>query len=264
MTETETNEIDNEFNEAVTEIEGKKSFECEKCGKICKSKGGLTRHTNSKHFDLTSAAEVTHKSNLDKDTIDGFIEAIKARIIDEGLYDNETTTALNAATTTEALFTALLPMYETFCRKKNRDKLLETFYGLIPRSRELLKCDDYRIANLILIQMPDFLVGFYKTSTVTKTQNETSATLEPAELGPLSYIAGYIVSKLVNKNRTKKGQSSDEIQALLRDMKSTKATNAFISARTRGGLVCPCDDLIHIVEVAEVTFRGKSTRLTIH
>ena len=81
---------------------------------------------------MTSTAEVTHKSNLDKDTIDGFVEAIKARIIDKGLYDNETTTALNAATTTEALFTAVLPIYETFCRKKNRDKLLETFYGLIP------------------------------------------------------------------------------------------------------------------------------------
>ena len=79
VTETETNEIDYEFNEAVTEMEGKKSFECEKCGKICKSKGGLTRHTNSKHFDLTS--EVTHNSNFDKDTIDGFVEAIKARII---------------------------------------------------------------------------------------------------------------------------------------------------------------------------------------
>lgn len=41
--------------------------------------------------DLTS--EVTHRSNLDKDTVDGFVEAIKARIIDEGLYDNETATA---------------------------------------------------------------------------------------------------------------------------------------------------------------------------
>ena len=40
-------------------------------------------------------------------------------------------------------------------------------------------------------------------------------------------------------------------------MKSTEATNAFISARARGGLVCPCDDLIHIVEVTEVTFRGE-------
>ena len=62
----------------------------------------------------------------------GFVEAIKARIVDEGLYDKETTTALKAVTTMEALFTALLPIYETFCRKKNQNKLLETFYGLIP------------------------------------------------------------------------------------------------------------------------------------
>ena len=158
VTETERNEIDNEFNEAATEIEGKKSFDCKKCGKICKSKGGLTRHMNSKHVESESA-EVTHNCCLDKDTVDGFVEAIKARIIDEGLYDSEATTALKAVTTTEALFTAVLPMCETSCRKKNQDKLLETFYCLIPRSRELLKCDDYRIANLILIQLPDFLHG---------------------------------------------------------------------------------------------------------
>ena len=81
-------------------------------------------------------------------------------------------------TTTEALLTAILPMYKTFCRKKNQDKLLETFYGLIPRSRELLKCDDYRIANLMLIQLPDFLVSFYKTSSLmSKTQDKTPAKL---------------------------------------------------------------------------------------
>lgn len=52
VTETETSEIDDEFNEAVTEIDGKKSFECEKCGKICKSKGGLTRHTYSSEVPI--------------------------------------------------------------------------------------------------------------------------------------------------------------------------------------------------------------------
>ena len=96
---------------------------------------------------------------------------------------------------------------------------------------------------------------------MTKKQNETPVTLEPAERGPLSYIAGYIVSKLITKNRTKKGQSSDEIQALLNVMKSTEVANAFIYARTRGGLICPCDDLIHIVEVAELSFRGEIDRI---
>ena len=96
---------------------------------------------------------------------------------------------------------------------------------------------------------------------MTKKQNETPVTLKPAERCPLSYIAGYIVSKLITKNRTKKGQSSDEIQALLNVIKSTEVANAFISVRTRGGLVCPCDDLIHIVEVAELSFRGEIDRI---
>ena len=47
--ETETDEVDAEFLEALTEIEGKKSFLCPNCTKVCKSKGGLTKHTNSKH-----------------------------------------------------------------------------------------------------------------------------------------------------------------------------------------------------------------------
>jgi hypothetical protein len=62
--------------------------------------------THSKHTE-PKTAEV-YKNNLDKDTVDGFVEAIKARIIDEG---NKIMTALKAVATTEALFIALLPIY---------------------------------------------------------------------------------------------------------------------------------------------------------
>ena len=39
VVETEADEIDSVFLDAVTEIEGKKSFPCDKCDKVCKSKG---------------------------------------------------------------------------------------------------------------------------------------------------------------------------------------------------------------------------------
>ena len=32
-------------------------------------------------------------------------------------------------------------------------------------------------------------------------------------------------------------------------------TNNYISARTRGGLITPCDDLVKILEIAEIAFR---------
>jgi uncharacterized C2H2 Zn-finger protein len=257
VAETDTTEIDNEFNEAVSEIEGKKSFECDKCDKVCKSKGGLTRHTNSKHGEPKKRA-TTNLGNLDKETVDGFVEAIKARIIKEDIYNSETDTALAAVKPTKALFEALLPLYETFCRKKNQDILLESFYGLIPRSYEFLKGDDYKIANLIMIQLPDFLVGFFNTSNIGQTQvkEDTPHALDQAETGPLSYIAGYIISKLYRTNTTKKGRTNEEIQTLLEVMKSTDETsNHFIAARSRGGLISPCDDLINILKVTEVSFR---------
>ena len=38
VVDTESDEVDAEFVEAMTEIEGKKSFPCPHCPKICKSK----------------------------------------------------------------------------------------------------------------------------------------------------------------------------------------------------------------------------------
>ena len=58
-----------------------------------------------------------------------------------------------------------------------------------------------------------------------------------------------------------KQRKPSEIQAFLEVIKSTEATNTFISVQTRGGFVCPCDDLIHIVEVAELSFRGEINKI---
>jgi hypothetical protein len=95
--DTETDEVDAEFLEAVAEIEGKKSFPCLKCDKICKSKGGLTRHTNSKHreqVDVPDSDEFTDGNGLSFKNLAGIVEAIKTNLIDEDLYGPTTNTAI--------------------------------------------------------------------------------------------------------------------------------------------------------------------------
>ncbi len=222
---------------------------------MCKSKGGLTRHNNSKHVGLQgNLAECSEESSvvlLNENAVSGFVEAIKAHIIDEDLYGAETNKVLGAVSSTKALFTAVLLIYKTFTRKRNQDKMLELFYGLIPRSCELLKCKDYKIANLI--QLPDFLIGFCNRTNMTSNQtqgDDTASKLDPDEYGPLSYIAGYIVSKLHQKNRAKKDKSNEEIQILLHAMQSTETAQEFILARSRGGLVSPTADLVGILELS--------------
>ncbi len=47
--EEDEEDIETDFVEALSEIGGEKQFPCDSCDKVCKAKGGLTRHVNSKH-----------------------------------------------------------------------------------------------------------------------------------------------------------------------------------------------------------------------
>ena len=94
------------FDDAMLEMEGKKSFHCD----VCKSKGGLTRHYNSKHAGDSSAKR--HDENitmsLEQSIVDGFVKTIKTRIIEEDLYSKEINLAVKKVTSTPKLYQALL------------------------------------------------------------------------------------------------------------------------------------------------------------
>lgn len=272
VVEAESDEIDAEFVEAVTEIEGKRSFPCPKCTKICKSKGGLTKHTNSKHRenDSSSTASISEQeTHLSEENFVSIVEAIKTKLIKDDLFGHEINDALKNVSSSKALFQAVTTIYNMFCRKQNRDKLLEEFYGLLPTTCDMFtNCADQNVANLIMIEIPDRLVVFFKearsrkeadkaTTSVPTTSNPIE--LDQSERGPLSYIAGYIISKIYQTFRNRKDTSNEKLQALMRSLKSTTEGDTFISARSRGGLVEPCRDLIAILEEAEISFRRHVT-----
>ena len=115
-----------------------------------------------------------------------------------------------------------------------------------------------------MIEIPDRLVVFFKearsreekdTTTTSVPTTSNPIQLDQSELGPLSYIAGYIISKIYQKLRNRKDTSSEKLQALMRSLKSTIDGDTFISARSRGGLIEPCKDLIAILEETEISFR---------
>jgi hypothetical protein len=249
VTETNTEEVDAEFCDALEEIAGQKSFPCTQCDKICKSKGGLTRHTNSKHGD--GGEDVINAPVLCPESVSVLVETIKAKIIKENFYGDTINASVKAISSTLALCNALSPLYKTYCHKKDQDKFLESFYGLMLKSTELLVCQDSRVANLIMIHLPEHLIAFSHSSQSTDKQYK-SCQLDPSEQGPLSYMAGYVIAKLMQLNRNKSGK--EELQALLMSMKSAES-NSYIAARSRGGLVTPCNDLVRILEAAEISFR---------
>ena len=78
LTEIQSDEIDTEFAEAVTEIDGERVFPCSQCEKVCKSKGGLTRHTRSRHPD---GKQDKTRAALTKEAVASIIELIKVKLI---------------------------------------------------------------------------------------------------------------------------------------------------------------------------------------
>ena len=263
IVETDYQEVENEFVDSIVEIEGSKAFPCSKCGKICKSKGGLTKHTNSKHGDISPQLNTTP---LCLDTLKSIVDTIKRSIVAEKLYGDEIDSIVNKISATELLLKEVLPLYTKFCRIKNQDKLLESFYGLMLNLSTLLNCKDSRVANLVMIHVPDHLVGFANLGQVgEETLESVDYEIQPSEHGPLSYIVGYVVSKLNKACKGKSGEEKPELQALLQSLMITEdeASNEFISVRSRGGLITPCEDIVRILHEAEICFRKEVNKTDI-
>jgi uncharacterized C2H2 Zn-finger protein len=112
--EAKTDEVNSEFSDALSEIDGEKSFPCSSCDKVCKSQSGLTRHTNSKHAEPHGTSAV--KPVLRQDTVSSFVEDIKSKCKEGKLYGPDIIDALGTVSCTEALLDAVMPIYQTFCR----------------------------------------------------------------------------------------------------------------------------------------------------
>ena len=138
LAEDDSGEVDDEFLDALVEIEGQKSFPCSNCGKICKSKGGLTRHTNSKHRDESvdsgsdPCSDDQTETPLCKDTVASIVETIKNNLIEENIYGDEININLKTVSSSEAFFNVLLPLYVRFCQKKKSRQTARVFLRLNP------------------------------------------------------------------------------------------------------------------------------------
>ena len=253
VVEEDEETIELEFEDAVSVMAGKKAFPCVNCDKICKSKAGLTRHVNAKHGDKAPKGNEALSSSIASFTekeLASIVDSIKAKITEDGFWDSVVTANLKDLNSTKTLFEHIQPIYQRFCRKRNQDNFLMDFYELIPMSSVLLQCNNQQLCSLIMISIPDHLVSLFKKSQQQPAiEQKDVSELSEIERGPLSYIAGYVLSQLRKKS------SNDELQLLLQSMMCPSSENTYIETRSRGGLVTPCNDLVHILEVGESVFR---------
>ena len=63
--------------------------------------------------------------------MNSIVNTIKQKLIEEKLNGKEIESSIQNVTTTEALLKEIESLYSRFCKKKNEDKLLQAFYGLL-------------------------------------------------------------------------------------------------------------------------------------
>ena len=164
----------------------------------------MTGHIYSKHREAAATSQLSNfapENIFSLENLTGIVETIKTSLITTDLYGPEVNDAFKKAACSKTLFDDVLPLYDKFCRKKNQDKFFEDFYGLIPNANKYLNCPDSKAATIIMIEIPDRLAGFFKVCQNRENSCTTTASndlkIEPSEQGPLSYIAGYIVSNFI-------------------------------------------------------------------
>ena len=84
---------ENQFEDALNEIDGLVVYPCNMREKICKLKGGLTKHKNSKHVEDEGRegrrSTEGRNTQLDKDSMNSIANTIKQNLIKEKLYGEE-------------------------------------------------------------------------------------------------------------------------------------------------------------------------------
>ena len=87
--------------------------------------------------------------------------------------------------------------------------------------------------------------------------------LSAEELGPLSYLSGYIVHSLYQKSKNCQRCDSarnKEIQALMLSMRVDTELNPYIVSISRGGLWSPHHWIVSIAEACELTFKNNTDK----
>ena len=141
----------------------------------------------------------------------------------------------------------------------NQDTLVSLFSSkrAFPDIPTMFLNNDSRYINVILINLPAKLASHVKNSRGVDNIVTGVQQLTEEEKGPLTYIAGAVISKLYRKMKTS-DHSNTEPQNFLLSMPVPCELNHYMRNVDRGGLWNPCELLVTLIETVEIIFRKET------
>ena len=226
------------------------------CSKICKSKSGLTRHTNNKH---KNDAPLKLQSFSKEDVASQLAESI-TKVLNAGLYAADMTIdASNIIVTEEQI--ELLTKTVNKLNMKSAEKFYTNFFSTITASAaSFINSEHLSTAVLILSKLSIKLLGLQKRKEDTEIESASySRTISEREIAGLQYLGGYILHTLhgrMSKSKHAKTAKFQNSLALLKSMRNDEkpANHRLVAALDRSGLWYITSDFEQMLVLAEKIF----------
>jgi len=263
----------------IDETEGR-GYNCSKCPKVCKSKGGLTLHNRTKHPEVNESAKPDYdriaSDKLSPSQLENMIVDIVVEVSKDDCYPAEMRKELEKAkvkvSNDDTIYKECVGCLALMLKKNDVEKFYEKFYSSLPLKAKSLLHDTIpeSSSKIVVLLLADKLLAFLKPHD---SQDQTvQISLKDTERGPLNYLGGYILRNLHRKcskqsKKTNVNEEKEEFMALLDSLHVPEPVgndSSFISAKDRGGLWYPKKYFTDIIVTAELHFRVQTGKEVCH
>ena len=233
-------------------------FNCSSCSKYFKTTGGLRRH--QRHCSKS-------ETQLEKDTTQQIFQETISDVLADECYPDEIKIELKTFIPHEnqitILFEEIKPIYEKFCKSSNAEQFFMSFYSNIVKCSEKYIQLPHPLCVTVATRFGEKLLAHFRRKQNEVVFNDPTNIKEitEREMGGLQYLAGYVVTSLINKIKSKKHHGDSELnEQMLLVLQACKihdiSEQKLIACQTRGGLTGVNVECQKIFITAEQTFRA--------
>ena len=239
------------------------------CGKICKSKGGLTRHINAKHEKNVNDTGQIDENNF---TVDDYCklvnESAKSLSEDECYPESirkqfETYAfSVSGNLAVKEQFSKINILYTSLRKGK-----VEKYFALVPsQAFEYFPGLSAQLSVLLATRVADKIVTFSKHRDFSFTSAKATVAekdLTKNEIAALQYLGGYVLfalNKRIRKSKKWNTSSQQEVLSMLQAGKQSDVASTdqkLVDTVSRGSLWKISSVVEQIFTIAELHFKAK-------
>ena len=232
---------------------------------MCKSKGGLTRHANTKHKNSDNNTNGTIDI-IDENSLTNLVKETTEKLSEDPCYPEELRSKFLSYTDTGKCSSLLILHVQKLLKELSSKGDAETYFGnyytaIVFKAESFFPGLEKPLSTLLAKRLGDKLLSLFKNPTLGPVNKPIE--INQKELGSLQYLGGY-VKKMLRKIRNCQDYKSHESQGMISALECMTVDNLeqqrLIKATSRGGLTTINQQTQIIFQIVEEQYRIETSR----